>query len=229
MDWKEQLNFGEPTYTEHKVGEKTLRFYPVSVGMVFELRRAAKPLAKAFATLTSGGKGDNSSVFREIGDPATDASGKPIKTSDGEFVRDTETISEAISSELASLRMEQRSQAVEDLISALSDDENVEIVVKMVCNSLKITDPPPAKEFLSHVPAPEFAQMIFGVAKANKGVLGPLGKKMEEMFGDQNIENAKENLRNNLKMTGQPEPRTSGEPSPKPSSSSQSEATTPTG
>lgn len=229
MSWKEQLNFGEPTYTDHEVGDgdnkRVMQFYPVSVGMMFKLRRAAKPLAKAFATLTSGGRSDNSQVYREIGDPAVDEKGRPLKTEDGEFIRDTETIREAVSVELAKLRVDQRTQATEDLISALTDDENLDVVVRMIGDSLRIKDMPPSKEFMEHVTAPVFAQMLVGVAKANKGVLGPLGEKLGDLLKGESVEEAKETLRDNLQLT----PKDSGEPSQRPSSSSQSEDTTQTG
>lgn len=186
-EWKKNLNFGDPTYTEQQVGEAVMKFYPVSVGMMFRLKRVVKPLARAIAVLTNSSDKDTGSIFRELGDPI-EVEGKPFyfKDSNGNdrVLRDTESIVEPIDTKLAEVRTAQRAQAVEDLISALSDEETLKTVANIVMDSLRIpaNERPPATEFINQIEGPILTQMIFGVVAANKGVFGPLAGKMESLF-----------------------------------------------
>ena len=233
-EWKSKLNFGEPTHVEHKVGEATVKFYPVSVGMMFKLRRAAKPIAKAISVLTSGGGKDTGNIFREVGEPVM-LDGKPLKLKDGQggdrIVRDNETIAEAITPELAETRTRQRSEAIEDLIGALTDDENVKIIAEIIMDSMRMegNDRPPASEFINQIELPILGELLMGVGKANKGVFGPLADKLSPAFTQaQGAIKARLSSEGSESSESDPSqtPTESGKTSPIASSSSESEATT---
>lgn len=186
-DWKSKLNFGEPTCVTCKVGESDIDFYPVSVGMMFKLRRLAKPLAQAISVLTAGGAKDTGQIYRQVGDPVRDADGKPIIVGEGDSattIRDTETIAEAITPELAELRSKQKTEAVESLVSACMDEDNLVIIGSIIMDSMRIpnADRPPAKEFINSIPTDKLPDLILGVGKANKGVFGPLAGKLSPLF-----------------------------------------------
>lgn len=187
MSWKENLNFGEPTYIEHTVGSgdkaKAMKFYPVSVGAMFKLRDLLSPLGKAIATLTADTSKDGGRIIRDIGEPFM-FNGKPY-TIEGpdktkNLVRDAETIFEAITPSLAQLRDEQKSAAIQGLINAIMEEKNAMTVSEIIMDSLRLrgTNKPPAQEFLTEIPFPVFCDFLVGVAKANKGVFEPMGKMM---------------------------------------------------
>lgn len=174
-DWKDTINFGDPTAIIHRVGNKDMEFKPISVGTMFKLRTMAKPIAKAFAVLTSSSAKDTASIFREFGDPLLDERNKPIMV-EGKPVRNAETIVEAIDPKLAEMRTKSRSEAIEEIIAAISSDEGTDTLGKIIMESIGLTgnDAPPPKAFFDAITVDHLTALIVGVGKANKGVFGPL-------------------------------------------------------
>jgi hypothetical protein len=183
--WKDKLNFGEPTSIEHEIAPgKSVKFFPVSVKTLFKMQAFIKPLSKALVALTSDNSRDAGRMMRDIGQPFLLPNGRPFEQTmpDGSksVLRDTETIIEAITPELAALRDGQKSKAVEELVEALMLDSNLKSLAEIVTDSMRFdkgTAPPP-DEILDQLPFPVFCECVVGVIKANKGVFEPLGKLM---------------------------------------------------
>jgi hypothetical protein len=174
MTWQEKIGCFSPNYITEKVMGVEQHFYPVSVGLMFKLRTIGKPLARSLAFLF--GKNDN------------DVGSKSIFLSREEGLSpDQEITSEPISEGLAKLRLEQKESAIEGIIASLTDETHLEVVGKIIMDSMRDvfpkeekSDRPPAKEFIDTLPLPALTCCLIGVAKANKGVFGPLAEQVTE-------------------------------------------------
>lgn len=180
-NWKEAFTSGTPCYVEEEVAGKKEKFWPVSVGMAFKLRRLGGSLAKALSVLfgATDRKQDQNKVIRQFASSHVDEKGKAIF--------DFEDITEAITPAMAELRLTQRQQALEGVIEALTSEENMAVVGDIIKDSMrerfKKDDPtvPPGQEVFSMIPLPFFPSVLTGLAKANKGVFGPLGEQMGDL------------------------------------------------
>lgn len=171
-DWKAKLSCFTPNYIEHQVGDDTLRFWPVSVGIVFELRRIGKPLAKSLSVLFE----------RHNSDQGT----HDVLEKDEHGQDRREMTIMPIDVEMARLRHDQRSHAIEELIESITSPDNAEVIGKIIMDSLHDVFPkgdkdnPPAAAFIRELPTTALGAMLVGVAKANKDVLGPLADRVTE-------------------------------------------------
>lgn len=170
-NWKAKASFLAPTYEVSLVQNESVRFYSISVGMAFKLRNAGKSLAKALALLFTDTKKDAGSVYRKF---------------EGDSIG-FESINDPITEKMAVLRSNQQSQAVQDVVDALTDPENVTLIGEIILSSLRDTfkdsdDRPTAQEFMAELPLPVLTDMLLGVAKANKRVLGPLGQTLSDLW-----------------------------------------------
>jgi len=170
--WESQILAFSPSFIVHQINDKPLRFWPISVGLAFELRAIAEPLAKAVTVLFS--KNDQDVTTQHVSVPDKDTN----------KVNQQATI-QGIDPSLARLRSEQQDTAIQKLISAITSPESSTVIGKIIQESLHdIFDPsersnwPPASEFLSQLPLPLLSSMLIGVALANQGVLGPLTEKI---------------------------------------------------
>lgn len=157
--------FTSPEPIEHEVSGQIVKFWPISVGLVFRLRGLAKPLARSVAALFTNA--DNDTSVEEI------SQGTHRKISKS-----------AISSELAKLRFEQRQVAVEQLTEGLLNDASAKVLAEVCIDSMReafIKKETPVEKFLAEIPAPAFMEMLSGVAKANKKLFDPLKKAVEGM------------------------------------------------
>jgi len=167
MAWKEKMSFIAPQATPHRVQGQEFNFYPVSLATMFKLRGAAKSIAKALATIFNGNASDNGSVHRQIANEHKSF--------------DTETVVEAVAADVIKLRHEQRVEAFQNVVETLMDEANLVVLGELIIDSLRDVFPkearsewPPAKEFITATEGPALVDMIVGVAKANKGLFGPL-------------------------------------------------------
>lgn len=171
-DWKAKLSCFTPNYVEHQVGDDMLRFWPVSVGMVFELRRIGKPLAKSLSVLFDRHNSDQGT--HDILE----------KDEHGQDRREMTIMPIAV--EMAEMRHRQRSEAIEGLIESITSPENAEVIGKVIMDSLHEVFPkgdknnPPPAAFIKELPTTALGAMLVGVAKANKDVLGPLTERVTE-------------------------------------------------
>lgn len=169
-------SFLDSNGVEHSVCGQTLRFYPMRLSTSFMLRTVGKPLAKAFSTLFADTSRDAGVISKDI--IAADHSGR-------------EEIGQPISVEMARLRHEQRTQAIEDIIHQFTSPTNSTLVGKLIMDSLRddfswkgngedkiIIDDKSANEFMDSVDISSFKDFVVGLAKANKEVFGKVGEKM---------------------------------------------------
>lgn len=178
MTWTDSQTFKNvlnvPT-VKHKVNGVEIEFYPISVGMMFTLRKLGKPIARALA------------VFFESKRVSVDGKAYQTTQSADGFA---ETISEGVSLEIIKLRYDQQAAAIEQLFDGLSGDDSVEAVGKIILDSVRRSmfsgiapaDLPNGAEFLHAMGLPQLPELIVGVVKANKGVLGPLAGQMESAW-----------------------------------------------
>jgi len=171
MTWNAHPCF-TPTFITHRVGEEEIKFHPVSLGMMFRLKAIATPIAKAITTLFS--KKDE------------DTTKRIVSLANG----DSETQIGAVSPELATLRETQQVEAIGKLVETLTDPDTLKVLGEVVMDSMRDLFPPdkkrewpPVQEFCNSVPLPVFGQMLIGVCKANKDVLGPLGETVKSAMG----------------------------------------------
>ena len=171
--WKDKLTFLEPEGIEHEVIGQQIMFYPVSLGTLFEIKVIGAPLAKALAVLFDDNGRDYGTVSRNF------------HTADGQHM-DSELIVEPRTVEMATLRVKQRSESIEALTDALLDDKAKKAVGKIIVESMKDhfdkDQVPPPIEFMNQIPATSIVDFLTGVAKANKGVLGPLADSLTGLW-----------------------------------------------
>lgn len=162
--WRNRAAFLSKTscQTSDVLGVPT-NFYPVSISLMFTLRDAAKPIASALAALFQKTERDAGYVMQN----------KP----DG---GGTETTSLPVSPELAKLRYDQTHRAATEMIDAIFKPETQKIVGTIIVDSLRdVFDRPYTSEDVTDFLAepgtlPALPDLLIGLAKANKGVFGPL-------------------------------------------------------
>lgn len=165
--WKDKALFLCPDFEVHTINGQELRFYPISMVTLFKTRKLAKPLATALRTLFSQNQGDVASTFRRVADSQ-------------------ETIVSAIGTDLAKFRADQMDMAVHSLLDALIDEKNADILGEVVVDSLRdefprgSMDSKQCAELLKSMDVVTQMEMLKGLAKANKKVLGPLGDLLAE-------------------------------------------------
>lgn len=175
--------FGQSTAVTSKVGDLDIDFYPVSVGMMLRLKGMIGPIAKAIATLTSSNSKDTGSVSKEDGAPYVLEDGTPMTQMVGntmQMVRDVETSIKPIDPSLARFRSEERTGAINELMVAFGDERNVGVIGDICQDSMQVPEANrvDGAKFMETVEAPDFYDIVAGVAKANKGVFGPLADMM---------------------------------------------------
>lgn len=164
-----KFSFLAPRFELAKVGDKELKFFAVSTRALFRLKTLAGPIAQSLVTIMSGKSQDIKRTSRDFHDPSTGDMG-------------SETTLEPLTPNIIKLRDGQRSEAVERLIQALTEDENRYIIGGLICDSLReeFPDRPTpddtVHEFMDDddMNLPAMIELIGGVAKANKGAFGPL-------------------------------------------------------
>lgn len=165
--------YTEPHWVEHKVGERTLRFYPVSTGLLLRLRTMGKGLAQALTTLLSQAKGDQGYEETRFDDPRNPGA---------------KVVFHAVTPEVRAARSKEREDAVGRLVEALTDERNLLVVFQMIVDSLREDFPRDMQEtevsnFLRETPLPRTVELVHGLIKANAEVLGPLRGRLSTLVG----------------------------------------------
>lgn len=198
-NWKDRAgSFIVPDFITHKVGGEDHHFYPISIGLVFKIKTLAEPLAEALSVIFSDTDTDSGSKSRRIKDGTADI---------------TEMEGHPISVELAKLRVEQRSGAYRKLIESVADNRDLfaEIIMDSMRDVWPRTEKIPAVEFHNNVPAPAVAQMVMGVIKANKGILGPLAPTLERLMDEAKVRLEQRTQKTPGESSNQPSSRSSNE------------------
>lgn len=161
-----------PAPTNHTVSGKTMRFFPSTAMMLFQLHAFGQPLIEGIAKLWEDGAKDRGQHEKRI----LNESGK------GGTV---EASILAITPELAELRVKMRVEGacrVFDVFSAT----NAPIIASLVMDSLREefgqdrAKWPSHEEFMSSIDLSVLIELIIGVLNANKGVFGPLGLQIQQ-------------------------------------------------
>ena len=166
-EWQKKCTFLNPQQAgvEVDILGETVKFYPVSVGKLFELRAIAQPLAKSLMSLMTDTTND-SGVHRSTNEEGG--------------------LEEAImppSPELVEARARMQSQAIDGMVETFTSKENLAIVGGVLVDSLRdifepgADDNPPGVEFINSLDAPLLPLFLKGLVKANKGVLGDFAGK----------------------------------------------------
>lgn len=171
--WEQDLCYSTPAYKEHKVNGKIQKFYPVTPAHLFRLRRLGSEAAKAISHITSDRSRDSKTTQQtaRIGDTGIES---VIQT-------------EAVSLQLVEYRDKQRADAWSNIFTTATDAETLNIFAGVIMESLRdvfgtldfpLEGRPSEEKFVAKTQLPTMAQMIVGVAKGNKDVLGPLGDRV---------------------------------------------------
>lgn len=192
QSWQEKVaSFCSAPTVEHEVGGQTIKFWPVSLRMLTELRSIGRPIAQALGAIMSGGQNDVSQEMTQSDDTTTDvvddvdAQGNPIKRKVLVGVSGTNTRRDAVSVDLAEFRANQKERAIDRLIDAISD-QNMLVLVKLIFDSCREIFPRnPSNDDLSefvteHANTVVVTQFVGGLMKANAQSLGKLGEQLTE-------------------------------------------------
>jgi hypothetical protein len=176
ISWKSKLAcFEKPKGCLHEVDGEMIEFLPVSTGSLLGLRGVIEPIAQTLSVLFDSRQADQGSVQRTI---APDSNGE----NGGE-----EIIIEATSDKTLEMRLSVKQKSIANMMAVLTNPTNTEALGELILDSLRkhfgsekgqLGIAPPAKEFMTQIPATTLVAMAMGVAKANKGVFGPLGLQM---------------------------------------------------
>lgn len=125
--------FLSPKFHVQRVGEKDIKFYSMSFGLLKELKGVGKPTAKLLATVFGGvGQEQALKTNKKVIEAAPDDSGQPQ-------TRSSEEASEigAIDPKLAEVKLSARAGAVDDLVSSLLDERHHKLFVRIVMDSAR--------------------------------------------------------------------------------------------
>jgi hypothetical protein len=178
-----KFSFLAPRSEVKTINGRKLKFFAVSTRTLFQLKTLAGPIAQSLVTLMSGKSQDIKRTSRDFHDTATGDMGQ-------------ETVLEPLSIQVSQHRDEQRSMAVETLITTLTEDENRYILGTLICDSLRevFTERPVAEDVIrdfmddEDMSLPTLVELLGGVVEVNKGAFGPLAgplaAKLKEAVGD---------------------------------------------
>lgn len=175
----ERTSLFAPTYIEHKVGEETLRFYPLSVNMLWKMQSAVEPIAQALRLL-SAGKNDCEQTIDQGVDEET-----------GE--RRVVTHIGAVKPEIAAMRETRMDDQIKKAMDTFFSNEMRAFVGELITDSLRDdftraearnsgtttlmmegSDEQPGLDLTT------LAGMIMGIVKSNQGVFGPFAQKIKD-------------------------------------------------
>lgn len=167
------LAFLKSPPTEVTVNGELLKFYPLSLNAVHKLKSIGKPVAKALSMVFVDTKADVGKNIKEVTNPV-------------DRITMTETTIDPISPDLAKLREAQRSQGIEEIMSALTDPATMRDVVHVIMDSLRDDFPTRSEtevaDFISKTDVPTVVELLQGVVKANAGVFSPLVERLTEQM-----------------------------------------------
>lgn len=175
------------------------RFLACSLDEMFKLKSLAQPLAEALTAFFSNTKDDAGIVSRNTQTPEG--------ASEGEYIRD------AISLDVIKFRAEQKKQALANLFEAFSSEDNQLILAGIIKDSLRGHEEVAkmdVKAFKKTIPAPAFGSLLVGVAKANKGVIGPLSEILDSSLAESLKTKIQEKLLGDEPESDEDKPQTAG-------------------
>lgn len=159
-----------PTFVEREIQGNIFRFYTVSVSAATRLAPAISRMIGHLSVLIGGNpEADQGRTLKDYEAPS------------GEKVQ--ETVVEPINPALAKLRLEQRKAAMEGAVEALLDPKTRMVLGELLMDSLRDDfarnarrDTALVGEFVDSMDVPTLLEFVKGLAEANIGVFGDLGK-----------------------------------------------------
>ncbi len=176
MDWKSQLNYVEPQFTEHEVNGKKHKFFPVTSKLIFEIKSVAYPISEQISNLCVSERKDIKVIDQTM------------KVGDGQERRIT---TEPIPVDLAKYRDELRAKSIRGIMESATNDKAMALLASIIMDSMSEVFPRDPKtgalpvtveEFLTETKLPTLIQLIYGAFKANKDVLGPLAPQASSLL-----------------------------------------------
>lgn len=169
MSIKDSLSFLQRHKEPHEIDGTDIDFYSISIKKLFKLGAIAGPISRAIATFFDDKTKDAEVVTREWAEK------------DGARRDDYE--SKAISPEMAELRIRKKSEAIQQLIDALTGDDNSLLLAELIFDSARDLFPrDPSKkdleEFLNSVDAGQMTEFVIGLILGNKKAFGPLADRV---------------------------------------------------
>lgn len=176
--WEQDLCYSTPSFKEHKVNGKIQKFYPVTPAHLFRLRRLGEEAAKAISIITS--------------DRSKDSKTTQQTTRTGETGIESVIQTDAVSLPLAEYRDKKKAESWSGLVTVVMDPDTLNILAGVIMESMRDVfgtadfplSRPTEERFVSKTSLPTLTQMIVGVAKGNKDVLGPLGDRVLLFLAD---------------------------------------------
>lgn len=143
-------------------GDRTIRFFPVSVGKLFFLKQIATAISSSLATLF-GQKSpfvDFKTITRQVGDSSERTSEPPPEA-------------------LIELRKRHRSEAIRGIVEALLDTQSIVAIGRLLMDSMRdeypdrqnITDAD-VKSFVDGLDVEVLPILVSGFIEANRKILG---------------------------------------------------------
>lgn len=164
----------QPNHIERKVGNETVKFWPVTGRTAFKMRRVGEPLTKVLSVLFQSRK--------------TDVGRQSVQTpvfENGVLKGMSEQTTElACGADVLKFRGAQMDQAVSQLWAVGMSDEVLNMLCEFIIDSAReeFKGWTPQK-FQDEVPITVIPALVAGVIDANKGVFGPLAQRLDGLKG----------------------------------------------
>ena len=166
-------DYCESKAIERKIGDTTVAFYPLPVGMLFKCRSLGDSVSKMLAAFFA----DTSK------DTKKEELIAPTKIEGNDKVFETrQHVEQAIEPSIASLRLKHREDGIKALVDAIMGDKTQEIISEMIVRSArKEFKPEDAKDLMDKVDMETFKELVSGVLEANKGVFAGMGELLSRL------------------------------------------------
>ncbi len=160
-----------------EIGGQIFTFYPISVGMLFELKSNLEPLMKGLKALFGKSIQDGTQTVEETFDPVTKNHLSRI------------THLGAPSVDASRFRAEQEDKSVRDAIEAVLGEKNRLLLGRVLADSLRDEEIKTDAEIESFIKDPAFdlpllVDFLSGFFAVNAKVFGPFAGRVREMVKD---------------------------------------------
>lgn len=168
----ERKSLFTPKHVEYEVSGNQLRFYPVSLTMLWKMRTAFEPILDAFRIL-SGGKND----FEQIVDQGADEFGN----------QRTITKIGSVDIEIAKMREQNGAKAVKLAMEAVFSTDTRDLLGELITDSLRdeftreeAVDRDVVQQVVRELNLETMMGMAMGLVNANAKVFGPFAEKVRK-------------------------------------------------
>lgn len=166
------LSFLSGKCVDQEVNGQQMRFYPVSLRLAFRMRSFLAPIAKALTVLLPNEQDDTRLTGYE---------NRSVKQADGTEMQTTEV--GAIRPEILQQINSRRERAIEDLVMAVTSEENANLIAELIMDSLRDDfprkpSPSQIQEFREEMDIDSLLQALAGFGKANKKIFDPFLDKV---------------------------------------------------